>query len=332
MEEQADTPGEIDLNPTRMVEQIDSWLDGFVRILPNLGVSLLFLILAWFIARWVGRIITRSARSRGRDNLGEVLGSFTRWGLYLFAVLLALTIVIPSLSPGDLVAGLGVSSVAIGFAFKDILQNWLAGILILLRQPFNIGDQIVSQGHEGTVERIESRATIIKTYDNQRVVIPNSDIYTDAVIVRTANAQRRSEYDIGIGYADDIDEACTLILEALGEVEGVATDPAPEALPWGLDASWVTIRARWWTKSDRATVVQTIAKVLPRIKGKLDEAGIDMPYETGLMLFHDQTEESDGDRARQREGWPVPKDGEPPRPRQDLDREVRKQTAVPKSD
>lgn len=324
MEEQPDRQGEIDLNPSKMLEQIDSWLDGFIKILPNLGVAIIFLILAYFVTRWIGRMITRGARTRDRDNLGEVLGSFARWGLFLFAILLALTIVIPSLSPGDLVAGLGVSSVAIGFAFKDILQNWLAGILILLRQPFEIGDQIVSQGHEGSVERIESRATIIKTYDNQRVVIPNSDIYTDAVVVRTANEKRRSEYDIGVGYGDDMDEAITLIKEALSEVEGVASDPAPEALPWGLDASWVTIRARWWTRSDRATVVHTTARVLPAIKRKLDAAGIDMPYETGVMLFHDQTEETDGNREAQREGWPPPKDSQTPRSRRDADREDRK--------
>jgi len=326
MEEQPDRSGEIDLNPTYMLEQIDGWLDGFVRVLPNIGVALVALIISWFIARWVGAGIRRGATRRDRDNLGEVLGSFTRWGVFLFAILLALTIIIPSLSPGDLVAGLGVSSVAIGFAFKDILQNWLAGILILLRQPFEIGDQIVSQGHEGSVERIESRATIIKTYDNQRVVIPNSDIYADAVVVRTANEYRRSEYDIGVGYGDDMDEAIVLIKEALSEVEGVVSDPEPEALPWGLDASWVTIRARWWTRSDRATVVRMTARVMPAIKRKLDAAGIDMPYETAVMLFHDQTEETDGDRRRQREGWPPPREGEVPRSRRDTDWRERKET------
>lgn len=323
MEPQADTPGEIDLNPAQLLERIDSWLDGFVRILPNMIVALLFLLIAWFVALWVGGMIRRGASTNGRENLGEVLGSFTRWGLFLFAVLLALTIIIPSLSPGDLVAGLGVSSVAIGFAFKDILQNWLAGILLLIRQPFNIGDQIVSKGHEGSVERIESRATIIRTYDNQRVVIPNSDIYTDSVIVRTANPLRRSQYDIGIGYGDDLEQARQLIVDAISGIDGVASDPAPEALPWGLDASWVTVRARWWTGSDRATVVQATAAILPAVKARLDAAGIDMPFETSMLLFHDQTEATDGDRRRQREGWTVPEDHDAPRPRRDVDNEAR---------
>lgn len=121
--------------------------------------------------------------------------------------MLAVTIVAPSLTPGDLIAGLGVRSVAIGFALKDILQNMLAGILILLRQPFEVGDKVVSGGHEGTVERIETRATLIKTYDGRRVVITNTDIYTDSVTVNTAYDTRRSQYDIAIGCNDDWNKA-----------------------------------------------------------------------------------------------------------------------------
>ena len=97
------------------------------------------------------------------------------------------------------------------------------------------------------MESIKARATQIRTYDGQRVVIPNSDIYSGVVTVRTAFEQRRSQYDIGIGYGDDIERACELIIEALNEVDGVAHEPAPEAIPWELAGSSVNIRARWWT-------------------------------------------------------------------------------------
>jgi small-conductance mechanosensitive channel len=228
--------------------------------------------------------------------------------------LVAMTIVFLSLNPGDLIAGLGVSSIAIGFAFKDILQNWLAGILILIRQPFRVGDQIALGDYEGVVERIESRATLSKTYDNQRVGIPNSDIYTGAVTVRTAFEKRRSEYDIGIGYSDDLDSACDAIVQTLASVPGVASDPAPEAFPWGLDASWVSVRARWWSASDRGSVVKTTAEELKRVKMALDEAGVDLPFDTQVHLWHDQTETVDGDRRNQREGWPAPRSGDVPAP------------------
>ena len=300
-----DVPGQVDVNFGLALQRIDSWLDGAIRLLPNIVVAVLvfaiFIGLAWLAKR----LILKNGRSRNRDNLGEVLGGFVKWTVLLLGFLFAATIVIPSLKPGDLIAGLGVSSVAIGFAFKDILQNWLAGLLILLRQPFEVNDQIEVKGYEGTVRRIETRATIIETYDGQRVVIPNSDIYTNAIVVRTAHEKRRSQYDVGIGYGDDIEEACAVIKKAIASVPEVETDPAPEALPWDLAASWVAIRARWWTHSRRADVVHVHAAVIEAMKNALDKAGIDMPYETSVQLFHDQTEADEGDRSKQREGWPA---------------------------
>jgi small-conductance mechanosensitive channel len=290
-------------------ERLDSWVDGAVRLLPNIVLGVVVLGIFYGLGLLARRLVQRQSVRHGRDNLGEVLGGLVKWVVILVGFLLAATIVLPTLKPGDLVAGLGVSSVAIGFAFKDILQNWLSGLLILLRQPFEIGDQIQVGTHEGTVQRIETRATIIKTYDGQRIVIPNSDIYTQAVLVKTAHEKRRSEYDVGIGYGDGIDQACEVIREAVASVPAVESDPPPEALAWDLAASWVTIRARWWTHSRRQDVVQVHASVIKAIKLALDEAKIDMPFETRVQLFHDQTESTDGDRGSQREGWPAPDKG-----------------------
>ena len=311
----ADMAGEIDLNPALALEKVDSWVDGFVKIVPNLIVAIIVFSLFYIAAKIVRTVVYKTLASRERANLGEVLGGFVKWVVIVFGALIAATIIVPSLNPADLVAGLGVSSVAIGFAFKDILQNWLAGLLILLRQPFEIGDQIEAGGFVGTVKHIETRATIIKTYDGQKAVVPNSEIYTNAVLVKTGEAQRRTQYDIGIGYADDIDEACSVIKGAIASVDGVEKDPAPEAFVWDLAASWVTIRARWWTDSHRGDIVANRSGIMRAVKYALDDAGIDMPYNTNVHLFHDQTEETDGDRDSQREGWPAPKRGEKPKPR-----------------
>lgn len=310
-----DVPNEIDLNPALALEKVDGWLDGIVKLLPNIVVAIVVFIIFFIIASVVRKLVHRAFKTRERGNLGEVLGGFIKWIILVLGTLIAATIVVPSLNPADLIAGLGVSSVAIGFAFKDILQNWLAGLLILLRQPFEIGDQIEAGGFEGTVQHIETRATIIKTYDGQKAVVPNSKIYTSAVLVKTGQDKRRSQYDIGIGYADDMDEACDIIKETISKIEGVETDPAPEAFVWDLAASWVTIRMRWYTDSQRGDIVANRSHILRAVKLALDEAHIDMPYDTKVQLIHDQTEETDGDRESQREGWPAPKDGETPKPR-----------------
>lgn len=301
---------QVDADVGNIFEKLDAWLDGFLRLLPNIGIAIIILVLAIILAYVVSNSARAAAISRGRDSLGAVLCSLLRWSIIASGAMLAVTVIVPSVKPGDLIAGLGIGSVAIGFAFKDILQNMLAGILILLRQPFEVGDQIVSGGHEGTVEKIETRATFLKTYDGRRVVIPNSDIYTDTVTVNTAFEFRRSQYDIGIGCNDDWDRAIKIVKETTAGVDGVNVDLGIEALPWAIADSSNIIRLRWWTASDRSTVVHTFADVIKAAYVALDKAAIDMPYPTSVVLFHDQTEEFDGIRGKQREGWPT--DGNDP--------------------
>lgn len=311
---------EVDANPSLIFDKLDAWLDGFFKLLPNIGVAIVVFIIFWFLGKGVGALIRRSAANRDRNSLGDVGGSLIRWALAVIGAMLAVTVVAPTISPGDLISGLGIGSVAIGFAFKDILQNMLAGILILLRQPFEVGDQIVSGGHEGTVEKIETRATLIKTYDGRRVVIPNSDIYTDSVVVNTAFDVRRSQYDIGIGCNDDWDSVRRIMEQTCANVEGVISDPAPETIPMELGDFANVVRLRWWTSSDRSSQIHTFGRVLQEVYKALDKEGIDMPYPTQVHLFHDQTEETDGNRAKQREGWPAGT-GEVPRSAREKDPE-----------
>jgi small conductance mechanosensitive channel len=294
--------------------KLESWLAGFFWLLPNLVIAVLALSIfavAGLVAR---RVVVLWFHRRGRFDLGELLGEFARWGVIGTGVLFALTILFPSVRPADALATLGIGSVAIGFALRDILQNWFAGLLILIRQPFRRGDQIEVEGFEGTVEHIEARATLIRTYDGRLVVIPNGDIYTRSVTVNTAFGCRRSEFDVGIGYGDDIDAACRAILDAMKEVPGIRADPPPQAFPWDIAASSIMIRVWWWSTPDRAAIVATRAHVIARIKSALDRAAVDIPYPTTTVLFHDQTDEADGERRRQREGWPAGDD--PPGPRQ----------------
>lgn len=298
---------QVDADVGNIFEKLDTWLDGFFRLLPNIAVALAVLVFFILLGIFAARLARRSAAKNNRESLGEVSGALLKWAIFIFGAAFAVTIVAPSISMGDLMGGLGVSSVAIGFAFKDILQNMLAGVLILLRRPFQVGDEIVSGGHTGKVEKIETRATFIRTYDGRVVVIPNSDIYTDAVVVITANESIRSQYDIGIGCNDDWDLAKKLMIEGASACEGVLSDPAPEAIPIAIADSSNNIRLRWWTKSDRASVIHTFGNVIETVYKKLDDAGIDMPYPTQMVLLHDQTEEVDGNRDKQREGWPTPK-------------------------
>lgn len=288
--------------------KIGGLIDGLIIMLPNVALALIVFIIFFFAARWLKLLVKRiTRRHRQARNLGMVLGRLAQGVVILIGLFVALSIIIPTFRAGDLVQLLGISGVAIGFAFRDILQNFLAGILILLTEPFQIDDQIVFKDFEGTVENIQTRATTIKTYDGRRIVIPNSELFTNSVTVNTAYESRRMEYDVGIGYGDDVNEAKRLMLEAIHSVDEVLRDPAPDVLVLELAESSVNIRARWWIKPPRRIDdLNSRDKVISAIKQKLYvENGIDLPYPTRQILFHDQTEETDGDRSRQREGWPA---------------------------
>ena len=288
-------------------------LNGFFLQLPNIVGGIVLIVIAWFAAKLVAKAIRRAFHHQHRVDLGEVLASIAFAVVVAAAVMIAAVIVFPSVQPSTIISSLGIGSVAIGFAFKDILQNLLAGILLLINRPFRRGDQIAVKDYEGTVEHIQSRATLIKTYDGRRVIIPNSDIYTSPVTVNTAFPTRRSQADIGVGFGDDLDRACRVFAAAIAQVEGVEADPAAEVLPWEIAESAITIRARWWTNSKRTDVVHIAARVLRKIAETAKAEGIDLPYPTRTLLFHDQTDEADGDRIRQREGWPA--GDSPPAPR-----------------
>lgn len=287
--------------------KVQEMINGTIVMIPNIVLALIVFAIFYFAGKAIRTLVKRlTRRHRQARNLGLVLGRLGQGIVILVGLFVALSIVIPSFKAGDLVQLLGISGVAIGFAFRDILQNFLAGILILLTEPFQIDDQIVFKGFEGTVENIQTRATTIRTYDGRRIVIPNSELFTNSVTVNTAFDHRRLEYDVGIGYGDDIDRAKQLIMEAMHEVDGVLKDPAPDVLVMDLAESTVNIRARWWIDPPRrADALDMRDKVLTAIKNKLVANGIDLPFPTQQILFHDQTEETDGDRSRQREGWPA---------------------------
>ena len=301
----------ITASPATAWATIDKLIDQTIAALPRLAVAIILYMVFWLVAKGVRAAIQRTTRDSRRENVGIVLARLVYFGLLVFGLFVAAAAVIPSFTFGSLVSALGIGGVAIGFAFKDIFQNLLAGVLILLREPFHVGDEITSGSFTGTVESIETRATFIRTYDGRRVIIPNANIYTESVTVISAYNVLRSEYDVGIGYGDDIDKARQILLGVLRDTEGVLDDPAPDVLVWDLAGSSVNLRVRWWSLPPRPGVVHLRDAVLQGAKEKLVAAGIDLPFPTQHVLFHDQTETTDGDRARQREGWPPRPDGNP---------------------
>ena len=263
--------------------RVQGWVDGFFVLLPNLIVGSVIFVLFVILAFWTRRRIARSFRSHGREDLGAMLASFALWSISLLGLLIGLTIILPTLKPADLVASLGVGSIAVGFAFKDILQNWLAGLLILLRQPFRQGDQIRVGEIEGTVQRINQRATLVRTFDNRMVVVPNADIYTSSITIMTAYPTRRLTLDMTVAYDHDVAEVCRIVTEALARLDEVEKTPAPQVLSWDLGATSLALQVRWWSRSQRASEIAARSRVVQAIKDAFQTNGID-PTDPQIVL------------------------------------------------
>ncbi|MBX9699686.1 MAG: mechanosensitive ion channel family protein, partial [Acetobacteraceae bacterium] len=210
------------------IDRLDELARATLTLLPGLGFGLFVLVLFWLLARAVRAGVARATRLRSESHgLAVVLGRIGAGLTLLLGALVAAAVAFPSINAADLFSVLGIGGVAVGFAFRDILQNLLAGILLLLTRPFRLGDQIRTGEFEGTVEDIQIRATTIRTYDNRRAVIPNSDLFAGKVLVNTAYENRRLGIRFGIGNGDDIGAAKRVILEAAAGAAGVLRDPPP---------------------------------------------------------------------------------------------------------
>ena len=248
--------------------------DSFLSRLPSLVVAVIVFLLFYFGSVLLSRIIRRATRDN-RRNLGVVFARLSGAAVVLLGLLIAFSIVAPSFEAGDLIKVLGIGSVAIGFAFQNILQNFLAGLLLLWAEPFRVGDQIKLDTFEGTVEDIQTRATTIKTYDGRRVVIPNAELFIHSVTVNTAFEIRRWEYELSTKAPHGLAKLKSFLVDTLAKVDGVLPEPAPEALVMDLgdaDAGIVKLRLTWWTKNPRQhEMVASHDRVLTAIRDALQK-------------------------------------------------------------
>ena len=275
------------MNFSRAIITIQNMVDGIIAGLPNFVLALLIFFLFYFVAKRTRQFVVRLTEKQHKaKNLGVILGKLAQTAVILAGLLVVMSVLFPSFNPGDLIQLLGIGSVAIGFAFHDLFQNFLAGILLLLTAPFHIGDQIIVQEYEGTVEDIAMRATTIKTYDGRRVVIPNTDLFTNSVTVNTAFESRRLEHDIEISFEEDIERVKNLILETLAHLEDVLSQPAAEVLVVALNSSSVTLRVSWWsTKRGHPDVLHIQDHVLSSLKRQLEQHQVAFPTQSQQIFL-----------------------------------------------
>lgn len=260
-----------------------------VEALPGIFAGLLIILLTRYAAQFLEHVANKvSERTVRSQSLRILLAKTANVGAWVVGVLIASVIAFPGLKLGDVIAALGLGSVAVGFAFQDIFKNFLAGVLLLLQEPFRIGDQVIIEDYEGTVENINIRTTQIRTYKGERVLLPNATVFTSAVQVRTAYGKRRTDLGVGVDYNTPLPKAKEILQETVSTIEGILSEPEPEMDLVNFGDSSIDFVVRYWTKSEQAQVRRVQTRVIIAIKKAFDRADINIPYPIRTLYSYDQ--------------------------------------------
>lgn len=251
-------------------------LEAAISIVPRALAALLVIGVFWALAASVRagvRLIShRLIRDRTVENLIKQVSYYTVWLLGLIVAATAF-----GLEPGTLATGLGLTSLALGFALKDILSNFVSGLLILTLRPFQLGDQIIIGDTEGSVERIELRATQIRTYDGRRVLVPNAETFTSRVTNNTAAPVRRGQVICYLGYEVDLPQVMRVLKEAARGAEGVIAEPPPTVAIREMGQSELAFQVQFWCDSRRSDFMLTASRVRANLIEALRASGIALP-------------------------------------------------------
>jgi small-conductance mechanosensitive channel len=258
----------------------------FVGRVPYLIAGLLVLIFAWIAAAILTRIVQRILRrSELRGSLKKLIIRFVVIGVWLLGLLLSAMVVFPGLTPSKALGALGIASVAIGFAFKDIFENFFAGILLLWRFPFEEGDFIKCQNIMGQVEDVSIRMTKIRLVSGELVVAPNSMLFKNPVEVITDQNRRRITITTGIAYGEDLEQAVSVIDDALNNSKTVDKDREIQVFPKEFGSSSIDIEVTWWTDPMPVDVRRSRGEVITSVKKFLDDASIEIPFPYRTLTF-----------------------------------------------
>jgi len=259
----------------------------FVGHLPFIGIGVTILLLTWAIA-WLSAWLTgRLVSSRAKPSFHRLVDRLLSLGIWALGLTLAAVVIFPGLSPAKALGGIGLLSVAVGFAFKDTFENFFAGTLMLWKYPFENGDFIESGEIMGRVEAINIRVTSIRRVTGELLLVPNASLFKNPVIVLTNQRVRRIHLTTGVAYDEDLAHALEIIEATVRDCESREADYPVQVFATGFGASSMDIDVSWWCDSTPLGTRKSRNEVVVAIKTALDAAGIEIPYPYRTLTFKD---------------------------------------------
>jgi small-conductance mechanosensitive channel len=275
--------------PEIVIDQINAFYANTLAALPAIAVALVILVVTWLLAKGAGGISRRVFGSTHmKPSLANLLQTLTALAVWIAGLMIAAIVVFPDFTPASLIAGLGIGTVAVGFAFKDIFENFFAGVLIMMREKMHIGDVIEVDGILGTVEHITLRETYIRAFSGELTIMPNSMVFQNAVEIWTDAPKRRYQVVVGVSYDTDLEKAERVLQEAVEGCETVFKEKPVQVLADAFNSSSVDFLVRWWSDSSGANTVASKPEVVKAIKRALDDAEIEIPFPYVTHTFKEQ--------------------------------------------
>lgn len=255
----------------------------FLTFLPKAIVSMVILVISIYLAGVISRLVQRALQRRKADQeVKLVLTNITRWSVIVLGIFISMQQMGFDLSA--FLVSLGVVGFTIGFALQDISKNLVAGMLLLLQQPFDIGQAIEVNGFSGTVLNVDLRATEIQTFDGKIVLIPNADVYTSPITNFSRAINRRLELTLGVAADADLELTRQTALEAVNAIEGVLADPAPQVVFNNFGASSIDFTLYYWVDTKAQGILDARDQAVVRINTAFVEKGIEIPYPVQTVI------------------------------------------------
>ena len=266
-----------------MQEYFSNLLDKVIAELPNIGTALLIFLLSLYLAGVLSKLIKKVLNNRNADyEVTLLLAQLTRWTIIIIGTITALQ---RFFDVTAFLAGLGILGFTVGFALQDIMQNFVSGIILLIQQPFEVGDVIESDQYLGTILTINIRTTEMKTIDGRIVIIPNASILAKPITNYTRAEFRRIELPVGVSYDADPAIARQVVLDALPNVPGFVGDPAPMVVFHTFGGSSIDMSAFFWVDMSKTNPLIAKDAAFELVKAGLDKKGIEIPFPITMVYM-----------------------------------------------
>ncbi len=270
-----------------LTDKLQGWLETFVAMLPNVAVAILAVFAFALAARWISRALSKGlGRFIDAPPIVNLLSKMAYVAVLSAGLFAALGILDLDKTVTSLLAGVGILGLALGFAFQDIAANFVAGVLLAIRRPFEVGDLVEVAGSFGRVKTIDLRATRLTQLSGETVIIPNKDVFQSAIVNYTDTKSRRVDIEVGVSYADDLRRVEEVAAKAVSEIDPRDSSRDVEVFFTGFGDSSINLVVRVWIQqADQLAYLRTRSQAIVAIKSAFDAAEISIPFPIRTLDF-----------------------------------------------